>query len=573
MNQQELESLKTSHPIKEVATGLGLWLRGNSGRCFKHKDAHPSLVYMPDNNRFECKSCSIKGDVIDLVMGVKGLDFKEAIRYLDQNISFKNEKIKRKTAEKYLASRSLSPETLQKFNIRIENNRVIIPLPTGNKYRLFDGISKFIQDKNTKSTIFKTSTQDKQIILCEGELDAIKVFQETSCSAWSGTAGADTFKSEWINEFANIKKIFICYDNDEVGHKGMQKVISVLGNERCFKITLPSHTKDITEFFQMGGTSEEFKKLLLSAKPAKTSIVDLLGEVESSIFEIQSGFELIDKKVGFEAGNAYLIGGCEKSGKSAFCMNIANSILINGHAIAYVNTEFTQAEFINRMTGIYFNMPYSSVNADHKLKYATKFKEELLYFGIGQDIIEFDLLFEKLKKEVESGIKVVFFDNVTTFANNPPPHTDGWKEQARVMNELKDLAKEKNIIVFIVLHTKAIPIERTITSRIKNIIDSKDPTKIFDDTITVMAKPTNADLYGGPRIASQFSGTILIWRPFLKFNDTYFNKTTQIILESFRNAPAGISFEAIFWGEIPTFELFDITTIESSEKIERKSYE
>ena len=91
--------------------------------------------------------------------------------------------------------------------------------------------------------------------------------------------------------------------------------------------------------------------------------------------------------------------------------------------------------------------------------------------------------------------------------------------------------------------------------------------------IMVMAKPTNADLYGGPRIASQFSGTILIWRPFLKFNDPYFNKTTQIILESFRNAPAGISFEAMFLGEIPTFRLFDTTNTEFSEETEGGNYE
>lgn len=125
------------------------------------------------------------------------------------------------------------------------------------------------------------------------------------------------------------------------------------------------------------------------------------------------------------------------------------------------------------------------------------------------------------------------------------------------MNSLKDLAKQENIIIFVVLHTKDIPIERTITSKIKDIIDSKDPTRIFDDTVTVMARPTNANLYGGLRIASQFSGTILIWRPFLKFGDPYYNQTSQVILESFRNAPAGIGFEAVFRGEIPMFELFD----------------
>ncbi|MFA6569805.1 MAG: DnaB-like helicase C-terminal domain-containing protein [Bacteroidota bacterium] len=555
MNQLDLESFKASHPIKEVALQLGLYFRGNCGRCFKHEDKHPSLVYMPDYNRFECKACSVKGDVIDLVSEVKGLNFKEAIQYLDSSISFNSEKIAYKTAQEYINSRGLSSETLLKFNIRIENNRVVIPLPTGNKYRIFNCDTKFTQDPGTTSTIFKTSLADKEIILCEGELDAVKVFQETNHSAWSGTGGAETFMQEWISYFQGVEKIFICYDNDEAGRKGTEKVISVLGIDRCYKIFLPFHIKDATEFFQLGGTAEEFKNLIQTAKPCKSSIFDLIDETSTPIFQISLGFKLIDEKVKFEAGNAYLIGGCEKSGKSAFCMNIANNLLINKYKISYVNTEFTQYEFLNRLTGIYMHIPYSLIELNQKKEYVSEFKDYLLYLGIGQDEIKFEILFENIKRHIKNGVKVVFFDNVTTFANNPPHNTEGWVEQARIMNELKDLAKENNIIIFVVLHTKDIPIERAITSRIKDIIASNNPSKIFDDTITVMAKPTNANLYGGLRIASQFSGTILIWRPFLKFNDSFFNQTSQIILESFRNAPAGLAFEAKFKGEIPTFEL------------------
>jgi len=223
---------------------------------------------------------------------------------------------------------------------------------------------------------------------------------------------------------------------------------------------------------------------------------------------------LIDEKVKFEAGNAYLIGGCEKSGKSAFCMNIANNLLINKYKISYVNTEFTQIDFLNRMTGINKDIPYSLIDLNQKKEYASEFRDYLLYSGVGQDEIEFELLFENIKRHIKSGVKVIFFDNVTTFANNPPPSIEGWKEQSRIMDQLNKLAKEKNIIIFVVLHTKNIPIDSQIMSKIKNIIASNNPSKIFDDTITVMGKPTNADLYGGLRIASQFSGTILIWRPF-----------------------------------------------------------
>ncbi|PIR08406.1 hypothetical protein COV53_03200 [Candidatus Gottesmanbacteria bacterium CG11_big_fil_rev_8_21_14_0_20_37_11] len=514
MNKLDFESFKASHPIKEVALQLGLSFRGNCGHCFKHEDKHPSLVYMPDYNRFECKACSVKGDAIDLVRMVKGIGFQEAIQFLDPSMVFTSENITHDTAQNYLPSRLLSPEILHKFNIRIENNRVVIPTPTGNKYRIFGCDAKFIQDPGTTASIIKTSLPNKEIILCEGELDAIKVYQETGYSVWSGTAGAKTFKREWVKEFENTEKIYICYDNDVTGREGAEEVISILGSERCFKIILPSHIKDATEFFQMGGTAEEFKNLIQTAKPCKSSILDLINETSSTAFQIPLGFKLIDEKVKFEAGNAYLIGGCEKSGKSAFCMNIANNLLINKYKISYVNTEFTQIDFLNRMTGINKDIPYSLIDLNQKKEYASEFRDYLLYSGVGQDEIEFELLFENIKRHIKSGVKVIFFDNVTTFANNPPPSIEGWKEQSRIMDQLNKLAKEKNIIIFVVLHTKNIPIDSQIMSKIKNIIASNNPSKIFDDTITVMGKPTNADLYGGLRIASQFSGTILIWRPF-----------------------------------------------------------
>ena len=38
--------------------------------------------------------------------------------------------------------------------------------------------------------------------------------------AISGTAGTNTFKSEWVAEFENVKIVYICYDSDEAGKEG-----------------------------------------------------------------------------------------------------------------------------------------------------------------------------------------------------------------------------------------------------------------------------------------------------------------------------------------------------------------
>jgi DNA primase len=75
-------------PILEAAASLGLEVNGTRARCFNtaaHKgaDAHPSLVFLTDVNRFKCYACGIKGDVIDLVRAVRQSGFRDAVRWLE----------------------------------------------------------------------------------------------------------------------------------------------------------------------------------------------------------------------------------------------------------------------------------------------------------------------------------------------------------------------------------------------------------------------------------------------------------------------------------------------------------
>lgn len=554
MTADKIEELKTIHKIKDVADRLGMRVPNNNSatRCFAHEDKHPSFVFLTDVNRFECKSCGIKGDVIELVRKVKGMDFMQALHFLDPLIVEKIP-LTGKEAEEYLASRRLNPETLEKLGIHVRDNEVVIPLSTGKKYRIFGKDTKFRQDKGTAGTIFKAGQAKDKIILCEGELDAVKVFQETSYPAWSGTGGSETFKDEWIEEFRNIKKIFICYDNDKAGREGAAKAASILGTERCWKIELPDYAKDITQVFLLG--EDNFDDLLKNAKPTRVTLLNLIPEHEEETFLVGTGFPAIDQDVSFSGGNAYIVGGSEKSGKSAFCMNIANHALKEGHKISYVNTEFTNMEFLRRMTSIYRKSLYESVDSLEIRDYANKFSETFFYSGIGVDKIEFEPIYQKVVNEVENGTKIVFFDNVATFVNSSEEKVKDYVVQRRLMTKLIKLAKEKGIIVFVVVHAKDTSIENTVTSKIKHIIDSKDPNRIFEDTITVMARPNTTNLYGGASILSQFSGAILIWRPFLKFGDKAFNKATCIIFESFRNAPTGLEFIATFKGEVPTFQI------------------
>lgn len=83
----DLDQLKQSIRIDDLARQLGLQVRGKQARCFngamhKHQDNHYSLGLDLKTNRFKCFACGVSGSIIDLYMGVKKVEAKEAIREL-----------------------------------------------------------------------------------------------------------------------------------------------------------------------------------------------------------------------------------------------------------------------------------------------------------------------------------------------------------------------------------------------------------------------------------------------------------------------------------------------------------
>ena len=81
MNKFELQRLRNI-PIEGVAERLGLKVTHFKTLCPFHNDNHPSLSIHVRRNSYKCFVCGAHGGVIDLVMQVLGINFKEACRWL-----------------------------------------------------------------------------------------------------------------------------------------------------------------------------------------------------------------------------------------------------------------------------------------------------------------------------------------------------------------------------------------------------------------------------------------------------------------------------------------------------------
>lgn len=101
------------------------------------------------------------------------------------------------------------------------------------------------------------------IVVTEGETDRLLLKQEMEhagedIGVVTHTAGAGTFRPQWGRLFAG-KTVYVCYDNDEGGRKGMEKAANIIKPYAAavYKIKIPVERKgaDITDFLHLEGHS------------------------------------------------------------------------------------------------------------------------------------------------------------------------------------------------------------------------------------------------------------------------------------------------------------------------------
>lgn len=73
--------------MRQVAHAYGFNVSSKTNKmiCPFHNDAHASMQVYPGDGGYHCFSCGVGGDVIDFVMRLFGLDFKDACKKMDQD--------------------------------------------------------------------------------------------------------------------------------------------------------------------------------------------------------------------------------------------------------------------------------------------------------------------------------------------------------------------------------------------------------------------------------------------------------------------------------------------------------
>lgn len=119
--------------------------------------------------------------------------------------------------------------------------------PSGHPTLLFNG------DK-------LSSLKSDEVMIVEGEFDAIVAEQHSLPTTIASTAGATTFKGEWLELLQHTSTVWICLDNDEAGRAGTESLIEKIHQRfpdtTIMRINLPGEIKDLTDYFLAGLSPE-----------------------------------------------------------------------------------------------------------------------------------------------------------------------------------------------------------------------------------------------------------------------------------------------------------------------------
>jgi hypothetical protein len=218
-------------------------------------------------------SLGLQGEAVT----VKGMP--QIPNLLDQAIAFHRALPNR--SRRYLNDRGIPDATIEDHLLGWNGERITIPIRNCAGEVAFFKLRKDPEDQSESPKMLATPgthaelygwdsvlANPESIIVCEGEFDRL-VLESRGFAAVTSTGGAGTFRPEWAEGFHEIPNVYICFDHDEAGQQGAERVARLIQHAHVVK--LPDEVGvagDITDFFiRLGKTREDFLRLLEASRP------------------------------------------------------------------------------------------------------------------------------------------------------------------------------------------------------------------------------------------------------------------------------------------------------------------
>ncbi len=353
------------------------------------------------------------------------------------------------------------------------------------KYRSLPPAKKtFRRIEGCKSILFNMDALDGQeeIFLCEGELDAITLWDQGIKNAVATTTGAGGLDPEWIDQLSKSVKIYLCYDNDEAGQKGAREAARRLGYDRCFNVLLPDG-KDVNELFCNGTGHSDFNQAVNEAR--KFDVAGIMSFQQGlEVFSrernkieatgLKTGFPDLDRiiKGGFNPGELVILGAPPKIGKSTFALQIVTHNALQGNPALFFCLEMRPMKIIYKVMQCH-NQAEEIGKAEIE-KARIDFKDKPLYLGYCHQKPTLEAVIETIKAAIRRyGLKLVAFDHLHFLCRSLSNQT---QEISLAVQSFKFMAEELEVPVILIAQPRKLP-----ENKIMGAMDLKDSISVYSD--------------------------------------------------------------------------------------------
>src|SRR3989344_3428858 len=219
-------------------------------------EAH--LYFSRKTGQYHCKKCDVKGNILTLKK-----HFNDPFTPKEEKPKVNKRTLTPLLVEKY--HKALSPEIINYLNKRgITDDRIsqykvgyiseygtwwiAIPIKDLNGNYSFlklrqdpkYGDKKMTWPNGIEAQIYDWESlimAKDRVLIAEGEMDAL-LMKSHGITCITNTHGAMTIDELWFEHFKPELEYFICYDNDDVGKNGSNKLANALFNAGCVKINI-----------------------------------------------------------------------------------------------------------------------------------------------------------------------------------------------------------------------------------------------------------------------------------------------------------------------------------------------
>lgn len=588
---QEIKNKYGQQAEDIISSGLGLRKKGKKYHCpnsFAHNrgDKDPSMSWDPSALQFYCFGCGMKIDLYGYYREHLNYTHQEIIRELLGEVDYKNTSIQKnrdtfveevkkvgpitKECIDYINLRGITEDTIKKFNLGTYEGHIAFPY---YKYESVIGykIRKPLKDPGkpkmrsiTGSKPYLYNIQNielgTELIICEGEFDAMIIDQCGYTNVVSVGAGANSISSlmEQAKEFLDKFEILIIVsDNDESGQNMDKFFIEQFGNKAKLVDKKLYKRKDINEEYILYG-KEKIVELIESARFRIEGRRDLektpYKGLESRTGKyIPTGLTTIDYGLNDLApGCTTLITGRSNGGKSTLVRQIIANAIDKDNKVYLMSGEGNPEVFLNEM--------YQSVVGRHKEYYNTikinkrtrkepkkeilnKLKKwhykKLTMFNKGDSKLKtIEELISMLEMEIKiNNYNLVVIDNLMSILSVQA--SEKYEQQADFMQRLCDLASAYSTHIVLVLHPNK-TYKKGEDMDFEQISGTSDLYNKADNIITVIRE------YKEEKISQGINGVVAVLKnryfKDLPRVEIHFDEETGLLLEINNEQIIGYTF-------------------------------